>query len=76
VRSFKNPLKPQTKTGFSLISTDNLGYVIGESGSLSLSGVDQPADFDYVIFNFDDSAIVGTYATFRIEIGMAVSLGL
>jgi len=28
-----------------------------------------------VVFSFVDTAIVGQYATFRIELGMAVSLG-
>ena len=50
VRGFKNPVAPITMTGFSVINTDDLGFAIGESGDVSLSGITEPTTFKYVEF--------------------------
>ena len=62
-------------TGFSAITTDDLGFAIGESGDISLSGITEPNEFNYIAFSFDDTSAVGEYSTFRIEFSMATSLG-
>ena len=62
-------------SGFSIYSTDADGFAIGESGDITLSGIDEPTDFNYVAFSFVDTGRVGLYSEFRIEIGMKSSLG-
>ena len=75
IGSFQNPVKPGTKSGFVVLTTDELGYVIGESETISLTGVDEYNDFNYVSFSFDDNGRVGAYSTFRINIGLVGSIG-
>ena len=59
IRQFKNPVKSGIVTGFFLKTTDAEGYTIGESPSLSLSGVTLPTGFKDVSFSFDDNNVVG-----------------
>ena len=57
------------------MTTDELGYTIGKTETISLSGVDQPNTFSYVSFSFDDDGRVGAYSTFRVNIGLNGSIG-
>ena len=57
------------------MTTDELGYPIGETDTISLSGVNQPGTFSYVSFSFDDDGRVGAYSTFRVNIGLSGSIG-
>ena len=74
IRNFKNPVTPSAKSGFSAISTDSLGYAIGESDDLTLPAVTDPTTFSNVAFIFDDTNSVGQYSTFRISLAMLTSL--
>ena len=57
------------------MTTDELGYTIGESGTISLEGVTDPNTFNYVSFSFDDNGRVGEYSQFRVNIGLNGSIG-
>ena len=59
IGSFQNPVKPGDQSGFVVITTDELGYSIGESATLSLSGVTAANTFSYITFSFDDNGRVG-----------------
>ena len=75
IRPFKNPVKPETITGFVIQTLDSEDYAIGLSSSAYLSGVTLPNLFANVVFSYEDNPIVGEYSSFSIEIAMAHSLG-
>ena len=68
-------MTPDTKTGFSAITTDSFGYAIGESGDVELEGVTEPTTINPVTFSFDDTSSVGQYSTFRIGMTIGTSIG-
>ena len=75
IGSFQNPVKPGSQSGFVVMTTDELGYTIGESNTISLDGVTQSDSFSYVSFSFDDNPYAGQYSIFRINIGLRGSIG-
>ena len=75
MRNFKNPIVPRDIDGFYVITADIDGFPIGESEEIVLTGVTEPTSLDYAVFSLVDTSIVGQYTDFRIEIGMANSLG-
>jgi hypothetical protein len=61
VRCFHNPISPEPLPSFYVASFDSNSNAIGESGSVTLSGVTQANTFRYVAFDFD----AGTSVVYR-----------
>lgn len=72
---FKNPITPETKSGFIVQSFDADEFIIGESETLSLGGIETPNTFQYVTFNFEQGTnVVGELNSFQMIIGMNLPL--